>query len=113
MQMDEILRVSIWNNARARVTGVLGHFGAHYVQVLEGPAPGLGALMQQLLADRRHAELSVLSRLTVHRRLFPGWSMARVDIFGGMAPSASVIEDGAALTLRLVELFRRGETAVS
>lgn len=110
--MEDILKVSVWNNARARITGVLGHYGACYVQLLEGPAPALDSLLQQLRVDQRHTELLILDRREVAARLFPGWSMARSDIFGAYAPAASVANDGRVLALRLVDLFRRGETAV-
>lgn len=110
--MEDILKVSVWNNARARITGVLGHYGACYVQLLEGPAPALDSLLQQLRADPRHTELLILDRREVAARLFPGWSMARSDMFAAYAPAASLGNDGRCLTFRLLDLFRRGETAV-
>lgn len=110
--MEDILKVSVWNNARSGITGVLGHFGDCYLQLLEGTAPALDNLLQQLRVDPRHTELMILDRRELPARLFPGWSMARTDIFGTHAPTASGVNDATGLALRLLDLFRRDETVV-
>ncbi len=104
--LGDILAASVWNNARHGVTGALGFSGAAYVQLLEGPAGALDALLTNLLADRRHTELSVLYREPVTTRLLSGWSMARCDL-AEVAPQVGRLlaaRDGLALTGLLVNL---------
>ena len=43
-----ILKASVWNNARHRITGALGRLGSNYVQVLQGPSAALHALLSRL-----------------------------------------------------------------
>ena len=71
-----ILATALWANARHGITGVLGWERTAYVQVLEGPASELDELMARIERDPRHADLRVLERHTIQRRLFPGWSLS-------------------------------------
>lgn len=112
-EMDAILRVSVWNNARHKITGALGRFEANYLQVLEAPTAALDALLANLMQDQRHLELTILSREFVPFRLFPGWSMARADLVGEDGITHSSLRDAAVLTSVLSDLYTRGETAVA
>lgn len=111
--MDAILPVSIWANARHRITGVLGYAPGFYVQVLEGPAAKLDALLTCLRKDARHTALTVLDRRPTDTRLFPGWSMARVDMTIGHPAPADLLDDSDALAALLVDMFERGQTSVA
>lgn len=110
--MDAILPVAIWANARHRVTGVLASVHGQYVQVLEGPPAKLDGLLKCLYGDPRHRNLIVLDRRRVPARLFPGWSMARAHL----APTELPCDEAKLalqLTYHLADMFRRGETRVA
>lgn len=113
--LDSILAASIWNNARQRITGALGFSGLTYVQMLEGPTASLDALLNQLLADPRHTELTILSRVHTDLRLVPGWTMARTDL-AFVAPEVSRLlqaRNGDGLVMLLTDLVEQGETCVA
>lgn len=110
--LDAILPVSIWANARHRITGVLAYSEGAYVQVLEGPGRQLDTLLDCLTRDTRHVDLRISDRCPVEDRLFPGWSMARAPL-----PPDALAElernDRAALISRLKMMFEQDETRVA
>lgn len=65
-------------NRRRDLTGVLAFSGSHFLQVLEGDAPALDALLAALRRDARHDNLRILSRSPIERRRFGDWAMALV-----------------------------------
>ena len=116
--LDAILQASLWNNARARITGVLGHSGGRYVQLLEEPRASLDDLLIRLDRDPRHRDVVVLDRRPANRRLLPGWTMARAELASltGAGDVAGLLERpdaGAVLVDLLVDCVRRGETSVA
>lgn len=112
-ELDAILRQSIWNNARARVTGALGHCGDTYVQLLEGPPASLDDLLSRLGADRRHRDLVVLDRESAQARLVPGWSMARADLGDEARSLLAAPHAGGRLAALLADMVHRGRTCVA
>lgn len=112
--LDGILTASVANNALRRITGALGFSGLTYVQLLEGPAESIEALLRQLHADPRHADLTVLVRAETDGRLVPGWTMARIDLAEASPKVGRLLEtgDGLALAVLLANLAHQGETGV-
>ena len=76
--IEAILAVARARNAAAGITGVLYYDGAYFLQVLEGPQPGLAEVFASILADERHGDVRVVERGPVAQRGFPGWDMAWV-----------------------------------
>ena len=113
--LDGILTVSLWNNARQRITGALGFTGRTYIQLLEGPPHAIDALMERLRRDSRHADLRVLRSGAAAGRLVPGWSMARIDLALLDVEVTALLEtaDGDGLAALLADLTARGETGVA
>lgn len=70
-----ILRTSQTNNGLDGITGLLWTDGRHYVQVIEGAAEAVDAVLARICVDARHHNLQILSDLTVERRAFTYWSM--------------------------------------
>ncbi|HYC75358.1 BLUF domain-containing protein [Brevundimonas sp.] len=84
--ISELLGVSQRNNARDGLTGALAVNDGWFLQVIEGPAPAIDALLRRLADDPRHAELEVLSRRPVSGRLFRDWSMVAARITPEVGP---------------------------
>lgn len=78
-QLGVILGQARMLNRRRDLTGLLGFTGRHFIQVLEGSAPGLDLLMNSLVRDRRHARLRTFVREDVAQRRFGSWAMCGVD----------------------------------
>ncbi|KQY84931.1 BLUF domain-containing protein [Brevundimonas sp. Root1423] len=75
-----ILAESQRNNDRDGLTGALAAHRNHYIQVVEGPAQALDALLRRLESDPRHRDVTLLDREPIAERLFSGWSMANARI---------------------------------
>jgi len=77
--LDEIATLSIKNNARSNVTGILLLAGEFFLQILEGEENDVDQTLERIRMDPRHSELQVLKveRDAVHRQ-FPDWSMRTV-----------------------------------
>lgn len=75
-----ILAESQRNNDRDCLTGALAAHRDRYIQVVEGPAQALDALLRRLENDPRHRDLTLLDRKPVTERLFSRWTMAHARI---------------------------------
>lgn len=75
-----ILAESQRNNDRDGLTGALAAHRDRYIQVVEGPAQSLDALLRRLESDPRHRDLVLLGREPIDARLFGRWSMASAVI---------------------------------
>ena len=79
MTIAGVLAVSRNHNLREKVTGLLVAGGHRYLQIVEGPATIVDALMARIRADQRHLGLTVLVNRKIAARSFAGWSMAYFD----------------------------------
>lgn len=80
---EEVFRIieqSSRNNPRANITGFLIFSGGRFLQLVEGPAEALDALVATVERDPRHHSFQVLARRPVHERSFPRWRMKRVGV---------------------------------
>ena len=75
-----ILAESQRNNDRDGLTGALAAHRERYIQVVEGPAQTLDALLRRLDSDPRPRPLLLLGREPIPARLFGRWSMASARI---------------------------------
>ncbi|HVL42926.1 MAG TPA: BLUF domain-containing protein [Brevundimonas sp.] len=78
--LSVILAESQRNNDRDGLTGALAAHRDRYIQVVEGPATALDALLRRLESDPRHRDLILLDREPISDRLFSRWSMANARI---------------------------------
>jgi hypothetical protein len=74
--INDILRTARRVNPGLGLTGMLLWADTRFAQLLEGPPDALDLLYGRLLKDRRHHDLTLLSRWEIPQRLFPDWSMA-------------------------------------
>ena len=75
-----ILGESQRNNDRDGLTGALAAHRNRYIQVIEGPAQALDALLRRLETDPRHRDIILLGREPIQARVFGRWSMASARI---------------------------------
>ncbi|KRA74068.1 hypothetical protein ASD89_11565 [Caulobacter sp. Root656] len=75
-----ILLKSIQNNRMAAVTGFLVAGEGRFLQLLEGPASEVEQTFERIRRDDRHADVQVISRGAVERRMFRDWNMAQHQI---------------------------------
>ncbi|MDE0545368.1 BLUF domain-containing protein [Microbacterium sp. C7(2022)] len=76
-----ILITSRENNSRDDITGMLLYRGGQFVQILEGRADRVHALLEKIRADARHTDLTVLLDEPIDERQFAEWSMGYQPIF--------------------------------
>jgi blue light- and temperature-responsive anti-repressor len=118
---------AIVSAARARnradnLTGALLFTGAGFVQVLEGAREVVERTFDRVAADRRQADVTVLSFTPTQHRSFPDWPMAfcgqsslgSIDLSGHLADNGAL--SGARVTigsdvLRLLERVVQQEDA--
>lgn len=110
-ELDKIFRTSVKNNRLHRVSGCLAHPDGHFVQVIEGAAKSVDALMALLVSDRRHTDVVVLARWSASARIFSSWAMARPDLRPLEEQSFRLINEvgsGAQVTALLLGLGAQG-----
>ena len=73
-----ILATAETHNATHAISGVLCQGQGLYLQVLEGERAQVNRLYAQILQDRRHQDVQMLSFEEITERRYPDWSMAHV-----------------------------------
>lgn len=93
-----ILAESQRNNDRDDLTGVLAAHRDRYIQVVEGPAQALDALLRRLESDPRHRDVILLGREPIEARLFGRWRMASARITPTYGAALDALVDTEELT---------------
>ena len=80
-EVTRLAELSAANNQKLGITGVLMSSGGMFFQIIEGPPEHVDALYRNIGADERHTNVLLLgSEDNVERRLFPDWSMKKIDL---------------------------------
>lgn len=79
-QVRIIIAKSIHKNRLADITGFLTFCGDQFLQLLEGPAGAVEETFARISQDDRHADVTVIARGPVERRLFRDWNMAQHQV---------------------------------
>src|SRR6201995_5869572 len=81
-EVAAILRKSRATNAREGLTGALClcNSGRLFIQVLEGGREAVSRRYNRIVADPRHADVTLLQFGEVGERRFAGWSMGQVNM---------------------------------
>ncbi|MFN3605323.1 MAG: BLUF domain-containing protein [Leptonema sp. (in: bacteria)] len=75
-ELKQIAEVSIRNNSRDNLTGVLFSFNDIFYQILEGPEDKLQECYLRILKDNRHTNIYNLEiEENIKERLYPDWAM--------------------------------------
>lgn len=91
-------------NAEHDITGLLVLAGNTFVQVLEGDAQDLTALMASIARDKRHRMVELISFQQVAQRNFDAWNMRLIDLYDLSGDNRSYMtakygKDGEDLTI--------------
>ena len=78
------------NNARLDVTGMLLYREGQFVQILEGASGAVHDLADEIRADPRHTDMSVILDEPIEAREFSDWSMG----FQPMSTPRTALPDG-------------------
>jgi hypothetical protein len=74
-EIRSILDVSIKNNTRDSITGLLIYSNQLFFQVLEGPLDAVESCYARVSKDDRHGAPSIMWQDDVAERSFPSWKM--------------------------------------
>ncbi len=79
--IQELADKAAANNKRDDITGVFMVSGDLFFQIIEGPEETIDPLMGRIRSDSRHQDVLVLNQEdNVAKRIFPDWSMRKVDL---------------------------------
>ena len=81
-ELAAILRHSRANNAKEGLTGALClcNTGRLFIQVIEGGRDAVSRRYNRIVADPRHAEVTLLRYEEIDERRFAGWAMGQVNM---------------------------------
>jgi len=74
--LDRIVADATAFNRVAGVSGTLMFDGTRFLQYIEGPRDGIDSVFPRIANARAHSDLTILARMPLRARLFPGWSMS-------------------------------------
>ncbi len=78
--LRSILEESRKNNVKNGITGVLAATSDSFIQVLEGGRAQVCDIYNQIAADKRHTDVTILSFEEITARHFESWSMGEVNV---------------------------------
>jgi hypothetical protein len=124
--LEDLLEQARERNARRGITGALVYVDGVFLQILEGEAATIKALMAKIAIDLRHEAVTVLQEGEVPAPRFSDWTMAYVgatpeqvadwlclpgttpvpDLFDGMRRDASRVENVAQSVLSVLSADR-------
>lgn len=74
-ELDNLVARARRRNQSVGVTGMLLYENGRFLQTLEGPPEGLGAVWRSIQRDERHKDIEVLTEHFVEARLFSDWDL--------------------------------------
>ena len=77
--LEDLLEHARERNAQRGITGALVYVDGIFLQILEGDAATLKALMARISSDLRHEAVTVLQEGDVPSRRFSDWTMAYIS----------------------------------
>jgi hypothetical protein len=100
------------NNADRNITGLLILTGDSFLQVLEGDPIQLTSLFRNIVNDKRHADVELVTFESVAQRSFEQWGMRLIDLYdipGDMrrtlASKYQVVDDHIAIPTDIYQVY--------
>lgn len=79
-ELGAIVKTSRGHNLHDGITGVLCLSEGYFIQVLEGGRAAVNRLYNRVVADSRHAEVTILAYDEIRERRFAGWAMGQANM---------------------------------
>jgi hypothetical protein len=77
--LQHILSVSRAHNPEHDITGLLCYDPDFFLQWLEGPRDAVNFLYKNIVGDKRHEDVQIISYADITARVFDQWSMAYIS----------------------------------
>lgn len=74
-EIPDLLKQARLANAKHELTGMLLYIGGSFLQVLEGQPETVEAVFGTIGQDKRHTQLTLISKETIFERAYEGWTM--------------------------------------
>lgn len=74
--VEKIVAAARSRNLQFGLTGALLFTGEHFAQVFEGPVESIDYMMEKVIQDQRHHQVTIVAREPISARRFGQWSMA-------------------------------------
>lgn len=116
LELAKLLEVSVQNNSRRNVTGLLLYAHGNFMQVLEGEGDVVDSIISRISNDSRHHHVNILVRTPIRAREFGKWHMGFHQLrdvssqdWANFAPffedgfDTSKIADQSSLALKLMQ----------
>lgn len=112
-EIERIVTVSTERNARLGVRGALLFTEQHFAQLLEGPETAVEEVMESIIQDPRHDQITIIERKPIDGYRFPDWGLAYWGNAGYMDQKIATVlhkqdeVNQAGQTAQLFELIQR------
>ena len=103
-ELRAILDISVRNNQRAGITGLLLVGGNRFLQALEGPTHAVLQTYDRIRKDDRHFAWVTISSGTVASRAFGDWAMAYERSAAPLEASLPIVVEQLTSSLRDLNL---------
>jgi hypothetical protein len=74
-ELEELLRISVENNRRNNITGLLLYAEGNFIQMLEGAEEMVKQTYSKISHDPRHKGVTPIANGITDERFFPDWAM--------------------------------------
>ncbi|MGN6394758.1 MAG: BLUF domain-containing protein [Mucilaginibacter sp.] len=74
-ELEELLQVSVKNNKRDNITGLLLYAEGNFIQLLEGEEAAVRQTYHKISQDPRHKGITKITDGQLETRTFPHWAM--------------------------------------
>ena len=75
-EIPDLLKQARVANAAHELTGMLLYIGGSFLQVLEGETEMVETVFKKISLDKRHSQLTLITRESILERAFEGWTMS-------------------------------------
>jgi hypothetical protein len=75
-EIPDLLKQARLANAKHELTGMLLYIGGAFVQVLEGQPAMVEAVFGTIARDKRHTQVTLITKETIAERAYEGWTMS-------------------------------------
>jgi hypothetical protein len=91
--LSSIMAASEVHNKSLNITGMLIASKTKFIQILEGEGDSVNKIYKNIIRDKRHTDIILLSYSPIEERLFKQWSMKAVSLHDAGKGLISLLKD--------------------